>query len=57
MNGFDLYDRYDFIVSWVMAIVAVGALLMGAPLWAMVLIVIVGCTVVVLHHRDELRAK
>jgi len=57
MNGFDLYDRYDLIVSWVMAIVAVGALIMGAPLWAVVLIVIAGCTVVVLHHIDEFRAK
>ena len=57
MNGFDLYDRYDFVVSWVMAIVAVGALIMGAPLWAIVLICVAGCTVVVLHHSDELHAK
>jgi hypothetical protein len=57
MNGFDLYDRYDLIVSWVIAIVAVGTLLMGAPLWSVVLIVIAGCTVVLLHHSDELRAK
>jgi len=57
MNGFDLYDRYDFIVSWVMAIVAVCALIMGAPLWAVVLIATAGCTVVLLHHIDEFRAK
>ena len=54
MNGFDLYDRYDFIVSWVMAIVAVSALIIGAPLWAIVLICVVGCTVIALHHFDEL---
>jgi hypothetical protein len=57
MNGFDLYDRYDFIASWVMAIVAMVALFMGAPLWAVVLIVMTGCTVVLLHHIDEFRAK
>jgi len=54
VTGFDLYDRYDFALSWVMAIVAVGALILGAPLWAIVLIVIAGCTVMAIHHADDL---
>lgn len=53
MNGFDIYDRYDFVLSWLMAIVAVGALVLGAPLWAVVLIIVVGCTAVFLHHLDD----
>jgi hypothetical protein len=53
MTGFDLYDRYDFAISWVMAIVAVGALLLGAPLWAIVLICVTGCTAVFIHHFDD----
>lgn len=53
MNGFDIYDRYDFVLSWVMAIVAVGALILGAPLWAFVLIVMVGCIIGFVHHFDE----
>jgi len=53
MTGFDLYDRYDFILSWVMAIVAVAALILGAPLWAIVLIVIAGCTIGFIRHFDD----
>jgi hypothetical protein len=54
MNGFELYDRYDFVLSWMMAIVAVGALVLGAPLWAIVLICVVGCTAVCVHHFNEI---
>jgi hypothetical protein len=55
MTGFDIYDRYDFVLSWLMAIVAVGTLVLGAPLWAVVLIVMAGCTVGFLRHFDEFR--
>jgi fatty acid desaturase len=55
MTAFDLYDRYDFAISWVMAIIAVGALLLGAPLWAIVLICMAGCIAAFLHHFDDFR--
>jgi hypothetical protein len=51
------FDRYDWIVSWLMAIVAVGTLLLGAPLWAVVLIGMIGCSVLLYRHIDELRVK
>ncbi|HWY19098.1 MAG TPA: hypothetical protein VNY27_10375 [Solirubrobacteraceae bacterium] len=43
-------DRYDHAISWLMAIVAVGALILGAPLWAIVLICATCCTVVLYRH-------
>lgn len=46
------YDRYDFVLSWVMAIVAVGTLLLGAPLWVMVIVVAIGCTISLYRHLD-----
>jgi hypothetical protein len=45
------YDRYDFILSWVMGIVVVGAFLLGAPLWALMIICMVGCTISLHRHR------
>ncbi len=55
MNGFDIYDRYDFALSWLMAIVAVGALILGAPLWAVMLIVVIFCTGMLIRHFDSFR--
>lgn len=53
MTGFDIYDRYDFILSWVMAILAVGSLVLGAPLWVFVLIMAAGCVIGFVRHFDE----
>lgn len=50
-------DRYDHAISWLMAVVAVAALILGAPLWAIVLICMVGCSAVLFHHIDEFRVK
>lgn len=50
-------DRYDHAISWLMAVTAVGALILGAPLWAIVLICMVGCSVVLFRHIDEFRVK
>jgi hypothetical protein len=53
MTGFDIYDRYDFILSWVMAILAVGSVILGAPLWVFALIVVSCCTIGFIRHFDE----
>jgi hypothetical protein len=48
-------DRYDYALSWLMAIVAAGALAVGAPLWAPVLVLMIGCSAVLFRHRDDFR--
>ncbi len=53
MNGFDIYDRFDFVISWLMAFAAAGAMVLGAPLWVIALICATGCTIGLLHHFDE----
>jgi hypothetical protein len=50
-------DRYDWALSWLMAVAAAGALLLGAPLWAIVLIAVAGCSLVFIRHIDEFRPK
>lgn len=50
-------DRYDYAISVLMGVIAVGALILGAPLWAIVLIYATGCSVVLLRHIDEFRVK
>jgi hypothetical protein len=50
-------DRYDYAISWLMAIVGVGVLILGAPLWTFVLICVVCCSVVFIRHIDEFRVK
>jgi hypothetical protein len=32
VNGFDIYDRFDFVISWLMAFAAAGAMVLAAPL-------------------------
>lgn len=54
MTGFDIYDRYDFIISWVTAILAVGSLILGAPLWVFALIAVSCCVIGSIRHFDEL---
>lgn len=53
MTGFDIYDRYDFIISCVTAILAVGSLILGAPLWVFVLIALSCCVIGFVRHFDE----
>ena len=54
MTGFDLFDRYDFAVSLLMGGLMAGALVLGAPLWALVLIMFVCCVVIFIRHFDEI---
>jgi hypothetical protein len=54
MTGFDLFDRYDFAVSLLMGALMAGALVLGAPLWALVLIMFICCVVVFIRHFDEI---
>jgi hypothetical protein len=53
MNGFDFYDRFDFVISWLMAFAVTGAMVLGAPLWAIALTCATCCTTILLHHFDE----
>jgi hypothetical protein len=53
VTGFDIYDRYDFLASLLIGVVAIGAFLVGAPVWAAALIVIAGCTGMFIRHFDE----
>jgi hypothetical protein len=50
-------DRYDYAISMLMGVIAVAALILGAPLWAIVLIYITGCSAVFVRHIDEFRAR
>ena len=34
MTGFDIFDRYDAVMSLLVGGLMVGALALGAPLWA-----------------------
>jgi hypothetical protein len=53
MTGFDIFDRYDFVMSLVVGLIAVAALVLGAPLWALVLIYMVGGIIGFVRHFDE----
>jgi hypothetical protein len=52
MNWFmnDDFDRYDVALSLLFGLVAAGILILGAPLWAFVLICATCCTVVLYRH-------
>ncbi len=50
------YDRYDFAITLLDGVILVGALLLGAPLWALVLILFAAVTISVLRHA-ELRPR
>jgi hypothetical protein len=54
VNGFEIYDRYDFVFSWLTAIAAIGALVAGAPWWAVVLIVVICWIIMFVRHFDEI---
>ncbi|MGH2903182.1 MAG: hypothetical protein ACRDK7_06310 [Solirubrobacteraceae bacterium] len=50
-------DAYDYGISLLMGAVAAAILVLGAPLWAIVLIYITGCSAVFLRHIDEFRVR
>ncbi len=50
-------DRYDYAITLLIGVIAVGALILGAPLWAIVLIYATGCSIVFIRHIDEFRVK
>jgi hypothetical protein len=54
MTGFDIFDRYDFAMSLLMGALMAGALILGAALWVLVLIMFVGCVIGFIRHFDEI---
>jgi len=54
MNGFDIFDRYDFVMYLLFGVVMVGTLALGAPLWTAVLIMFAACIAGFIRHFDEM---
>lgn len=54
MTGFDIVDRYDIALSLLTGAVMAGFLILGAPLWALVLILFACCVAVFIRHFDEI---
>ena len=54
MTGFDIFDRYDFVMFLAIGLIGVGALILGAPLWVLVPIYAGGCIIGSIRHFDEL---
>ncbi len=52
MNWFmnDDFDRYDLALSILCGMIMAGLLLLGAPLWALVLIGMLTCTISLYRH-------
>jgi Flp pilus assembly protein TadB len=56
MTGFDIFDRYDFMISLLFGAVMAGALALGAPLWVLVLLMFICSLIVFIRHFDETMA-
>jgi hypothetical protein len=54
MTGFDIFDRYDFVMSLLMGASIVAALALGAALWVPVLIMFIVSVVGFVRHFDEI---
>ena len=54
MTGFDIFDRYDLALSLLMGALVAGALVLGAALWVLVLIMFVCCVIMFIRHFDEI---
>jgi hypothetical protein len=54
MTGFDIVDRYDIAIALLMGVLMDTALVLGAPLWALVLIMFICCVIVFIRHFDEI---
>jgi hypothetical protein len=53
VTGFDIFDRYDAVMWLALGAVMVGALALGAPLWIVVVIMVVGSVAGFIRHFDE----
>jgi hypothetical protein len=53
MTGFDIVDRYDIATWLALGILMVGALALGAPLWTVLVVMVVGSVAGFIHHFDE----
>lgn len=54
MTGFDIFDRYDFVMFLAIGLIGVGALILGAPLWVLIPIYAGGCIIGSIRHFEEL---
>jgi hypothetical protein len=50
-------DRYDYALALLSGSIAVGALSLGAALWAVALAYVIGWTAIFIRHIDEFRVK
>lgn len=55
MTGFDAFDRYDCVISLTFSVIFNAALVIGAPLWALVLIMFLCSVVIFIRHFDEFK--
>jgi len=53
MTGFDIFDRYDAAICVLIGVILDAALIVGAPLWALVLILFACCLIIFIRHFDE----
>ena len=53
MTGFDIFDRYDFAISVLFGMAFNALMILGAPLWALVLIMFACSVVIFIRHFDE----
>ena len=51
----NVYDRYDFALGIVMGLIMVGILMLGGPIWALALIMMVTVFGNVYRHTPEIR--
>jgi hypothetical protein len=54
VTGFDIVDRYDIAISLLMGVAMDTALILGAPLWTLALILIFGNLVIFIRHFDQI---
>jgi hypothetical protein len=54
MTGFDIVDRYDIAIVLLTGVIMDAVLILGAPLWALVLIMFVCSVIVFIRHFDEI---
>jgi hypothetical protein len=53
MTGFDIVDRYDIAIWLALGVLMVSALALGAPLWTVIVVMVVGCITGFIRHFDE----
>jgi hypothetical protein len=54
MTGFDIADRYDILLGLLMGGAIAGAMELGAPFWALVLILFAASVIGFVRHYDEI---